>query len=255
MSISEFPEVIESSLSQSNADIFFTDCTTVQVRGSNFKNSNALLFADNLQDSWLWKSTNNTVLIKEFIVSYIATHLGLPVPRVLIAKKGTKIGLLHEWLGIEAIELKHISPKNLNRFSKKGIIDLLILEAFIGAIDRHGGNYLYSQNKLWGIDFENCFSKDELDSELQLYFNDLKDSSVSINSQIKAFTDLIKAKNILTNKDSIFLIIDKLPLDPHAIVNMKNQVNAIFDTLQANLLILDELIIKYFQRTIHHLPF
>jgi len=255
MSISEFPEVIESSLSKSNVDIFLTDYTTIQVRGSNFKNNQAIVFADNLDDSWMWKSTNNSVLIKEFLASYIATQLEVPVPRVLIAKKGNKIGLLHEWLGTEAIELKDLSPKDLARFSIEDVVDLLLLEALLGAIDRHGGNYLYSQNKLWGIDFENSFSSNEPDSELDLYFNTLKDSGVLINKQLKTFIDLIKAKNILLTKNSVLKMIDKLPLDPRAINNMKKQVEGIYNTLQANLLILDELVLAYFQRKTHYLPF
>ena len=252
MSLSEFPEVIESSLSQSNADIFLTDYTTIQVRGSNFKNNTALLFADNLSDHWLWKSTNTSVLVKEFLASYIASQLEVPVPRVLIAKKGTRIGLLHEWLGSEAIELKDLSTKDLNRFPLEEIIDLLLLEALLGAIDRHGGNYLYSQSKLWGIDFENSFNKSELDSELFLYFNNLKDSKTLINQQLKSFTDLIKAKNILNNIDPILKMIDKLPLDPRSIINMKSQVKDIYNALQANLLILDELLLNYFQRKTHY---
>jgi hypothetical protein len=251
MNLSEFPEVIESSFSHA-ADIFLTDYTTIQVRGSNFKNNEALIFADNLSDQWLWKSTNPTVLVKEFLASYIASQLKIPVPRVLIAKKGTRIGLLHEWLGSEAIELKDLSNKDLNRFPSEEIIDLLLLEALLGAIDRHGGNYLYSQSKLWGIDFENSFNKSELDSELLLYFNNLNDSKVLISQQLKTFTDLIKAKNILNNIDPILKVIDKLPLDPRAIINMKSQVKDIYNALQANLLILDELLLNYFQRKTHH---
>ncbi|MCK4847876.1 MAG: hypothetical protein KAT16_02500 [Candidatus Heimdallarchaeota archaeon] len=254
MSISEFPNVIENSLLQSDADITLTDYTTIQIRGSNFKNNKAIIFADNLHSRWLWKSTNTSTLIKEFLASYIASQLEVPVPRVLIAKKGTKIGLLHEWLGTEAIELKDLPPKDLNRFQLEDIIDLLLLEALLGAIDRHGGNYLYSQSKIWGIDFENSFSSDELDSELCLYFsfNNLKDSGVLINKQLKTFIDMIKTKNIVNNKDPILKMIDKLPLDPRAITNMKNQVKDIYNALQANLLILDELLHNYFQRKTHH---
>lgn len=254
MSISEFPEVIESSLSH-YADIILNDYTTVQIRGSNFKKNTAIIFVDNLHSRWLWKSTNTSTLIKEFLASYIASQLEVPVPRVLIAKKGTKIGLLHEWLGTEAIELKDLPSKDLNRFQLEDIIDLLLLEALFGAIDRHGGNYIYSRNKLWGVDFEKSFSSSELDSELGLYFNTLKDSKVLINKQLKTFTDLIKTKNILTTKESILKLIDGLPLDPRSINNMKSQAEDIYNTLQANLLILDELVLAYFQRKTHYLPF
>ncbi len=255
MSISEFPNVIESSLSHSNVDIILTDYTTIQIRGSNFKNNDGFIFADNLHDSWLWKSTKPSNFVKEFLASYIASQLEVSVPRVLIAKKGTKIGLLHEWLGSEAIELKDLSPKVLNRFPIEEVVDLLLLEALLGAIDRHGGNYLYSQNRLWGIDFENSFTTNELDSELCLYFNNLKESKTLISKQLKAFTNLINAKNVLNNIDPISVMIDKLPLDHRAIKNMKSQVKDIYNTLQANFLILDELILTYFQGKTHYLPF
>ncbi len=254
MSISEFPEVIENSLSQT-ADIILTDYTTIHVRGSNFENNAAVIFADNLHDSWLWKSVNPSVLIKEFLASYIAAQLEVPVPRVLIAKQGKKIGLLHQWLGAEAVELKNLSQRDLKKFPVDKIIDLLLFEAFLGAIDRHGGNYLYSQRKLWGIDFENSFTSDLLDSELSLYFDNLNESEVLIDHRIKSFTDLIKAKNILNNKTPILETIEKLPLDSRAINSMKSQVKDIFSTLQANLLILDEQILTYFQRKTHLLPF
>ena len=253
MSISEFPEVIENSLSQT-ADIILTNYTTIQIRGSNFKNSAAVVFADRSHNNWLWKSTNPSVLIKEFLASYIASQLEVPVPRVLIAKQGKKIGLLHQWLG-EAVELKDLNRKNLKQFPVDDIIDLLLFEAFLGAIDRHGGNYLYSQRRLWGIDFENSFTSDKLDSELNLYFDNLKETEVLINHKIKSFTDLIKAKNILNDKTLIFEIIDRLPLDSRAINSMKSQVEDIFNTLQANLLILEEQILAYFQRKTHFFPF
>ncbi|MHA1944799.1 MAG: hypothetical protein ACXADW_02280 [Candidatus Hodarchaeales archaeon] len=254
MSISEFPEVIENSLSQS-VDIFLTDYTTVQVRGSNFQNNIATIFADNLHESWIWKSVNPSVLIKEFLASYIASQLEVPVPKVLIAKKGKKIGLLHQFLGTEAVELKDLTQNDLKQFPVEEIIDLLLLEAFLGAIDRHGGNYLFSQNKLWGIDFENSFTTNELDSELFLYFNNLKQSETLIYDQIKSFSDMVKSKDLLNNKEPIFQTIERLPLDSRAINHMKRQVKDFFDTLQTNLLILDELILAYFQSNTHHLPF
>jgi hypothetical protein len=251
MSISEFPEVIENSLSQT-ADIILTDYTTIQLRGSNFKNNDAVIFADRSHNSWLWKSVNPSVLIKEFLASYIASQLEVPVPRVVIAKQGKKIGLLHQWLGAEAVELKNISKGDLNQFSMEEIFDLLLFEAFLGAIDRHGGNYLYSQRKLWGIDFGNSFTSDNLDSELSLYFDNLIESELLINQKIKSFTELVKAKNILNDKSLIFEIIDRLPLDYRAINSMKSQVEEIFNTLQANLLILEELLLSYFQKQTHY---
>ena len=254
MSISEFPEVIENPLSQT-ADIILTDYTTVQVRGSNFANNSALIFADNLHDQLLWKTVNPSVLIKEILASYIASQLKISVPRVLIAKQGNKIGLLHQWLGLEAVELKDLSKKDLNQYPVNEIFDLLLFEAFLGAIDRHGGNYLYSQRKLWGIDFENSFTSNNLDSELKLYFGNLAESKGLLDTKIKAFIEIIKAKNILNHKNIVFETIEKLPLDSRAINNMKNQVEDIFNTLQTNLLILDEQILAYFQRKTHQLPF
>jgi hypothetical protein len=254
MSISEFPEVIENSLSQT-ADIILTDYTTIQLRGSNFERNDAVVFADRSHNSWLWKSVNPSVLIKEFLASYIASKLEVPVPRVIIAKQGKKIGLLQQWLGAEAVELKDISKGDLNQFPMEEIFDLLLFEAFLGAIDRHGGNYLYSQRKLWGIDFEHSFTSDNLDSELKLYFNNLIESEFLINQKIKSFTDLIKAKNILNDKALIFKIIDRLPLDSRAINSMKSQVEEIFNTLQANLLILEEQILSYFQKKTNYHPF
>ena len=250
MSLSEFPEVIENSLSQT-ADIILTDYTAIQIRGSNFKNNAAIVFADRSHNNWLWKSANPSVLIKEFLASYIASQLDVPVPRVLIAKHGKKIGLLHQWLGTEAVELKNLSQREVKQFPAEDIFDLLLFEAFLGTIDRHGGNYLYSQRRLWGIDFENCFTSDLLDSELSIYFDNLKESEILINRKIKSFTDLIKAKNILNDKAIIFEIIDRLPLDSRAIKSMKSQVEDIFSILQANLLILEEQILAYFQKRTH----
>ncbi len=245
MAISEFPNAIENSLS-SHSGLALNNRSPVKLRGSNFKNTTYIYSNSTTDKKWLWKSVNTTSMIKEFLASYLASKLGVNVPRSILAQKGTQIGLLCEWLD-ESVELKDTTSSVLRKFPPKDVINLLLLEAWIGGSDRHSGNYLCVNDNLWAIDFERSFNTEPLDSELLLHFEWMQESKNQIKEELDLFKKLIMQKNVLQDESKVLNLIDNLPIDSRAKEALKIQVSIIFTSLHTNFEDLGTRIEKYFQ--------
>ena len=214
-------------------EVVLQSCFLKKIRGSNFKDQ-ALFFVDSNRGRWLWKELPLLSLISEYIVSILASKLGINVPRSLIAKRGHSIGILQEW--IESVEdLVSFSEDQTVSIKKDEIIDLFIFEAWIGALDRHGGNYVASsEGKLWGIDFEKCFSNDTQGSELGLYYpQTLLDSKEDLKKSIEKLDIQIHEKQILESHQ--FLNLVNIPEDPRAKEALQRHLSQIFELLKDNL--------------------
>ncbi|MHA2155856.1 MAG: hypothetical protein ACXABU_11000 [Candidatus Hodarchaeales archaeon] len=244
MAISEFPTPIKDSLSQFG-DVALNSRSPVNLRGSNFKKPSYIYSDSTKQKQWLWKRSNDTSIIREYIASYLAVKLGINVPRALLAKKGTQIGLLYEWLD-ESVELREIKTSQLKKCPSKDVVQLLLLEAWIGASDRHSGNYLMVKNNLWAIDLERSFDTDPLDSELSLYFDWLKESQSMIKEKVEEFKKQIEDQNILQDDFRIIEMIENLPIDSRAKVALKIQVKKMFTCLNSNFQVMSSRIDNYF---------
>ena len=246
MAISEFPTPIKDSLSQFG-DVALNTRSPVKLRGANFQNSSFLYSDSTTKKQWLWKRSNDSLIMREYLASYLASKLGVNVPRTLLAQKGTQIGLLHEWFD-ESIELRESNEKILSKCPPREVIQLLLLEAWIGASDRHSGNYLIAKNKIWAIDLERSFDTDPLDSELTLYFDWLKESQIILKERINDFKKQIEDQGILQDKSEIMKTIENLTIDPRAKLALKNQVENIFSFLHANFQDLSTRVEKFFQK-------
>ena len=202
-----------------------------EIRGSNFKDQ-ALFFIDSEQRQWLWKKLPLIPLIREFLASTLAAELGIPVPRTIIAKKGHSIGLIQEWVD---------SAKDLASFSddqpiltKTELLDLFVFEAWIGALDRHGGNYIAStEGKIWAIDFEDSFYETVQGSELCLYYPWIKDSKQDLKEAIEKLVLKITEKQLL-EKSKVFLNLTNILQDPRAKEALAHQVLQIVELLKKN---------------------
>ena len=245
MAISDFPEIIVNSLSSPDLELALNDFSTVQLRGSNFQ-QNALVFTNSLtNERWLWKTNDLNTIIKEYVISQIAQELGISVPKTYIARKGATIGLLHEWIN-DSTELKDTQSNLLDTCGKKNIIHLLLLEVLIGASDRHGGNYLFSKGKIYGIDFEKSFSEEYIDSELSLYFEWLKDSKETILQEIDNFKQKIINQEIIRKSTDLIQALDNFPIDERAKIAIETQIVNICSFLHTNLDKLPQKIHTYF---------
>lgn len=248
MAISDFPEIIEDSPSPFDGEVAIDDYSTVKLRGSNFQQDAYLFTNSSTEEQWLWKTSNLNTLLKEYLVSAIARKLEIHVPRTYFARKGSTLGLLHEWID-QSSELRDTPPKILKDCKKNDIIRLLLLESWVGASDRHGGNYLFSKGVLFGIDFEQSFSQEKFESELSLYFEWLKDSEDIILQEVSRFRQQIIDKEIINECLGIIRIIDQFPTHHRTKDAMVKQFSNICSSLNTNLDKLHERIHKYFHES------
>ncbi|MFX1285954.1 MAG: hypothetical protein ACFFB5_20090 [Promethearchaeota archaeon] len=237
MKIPEYLEIELYPIQQTEEDLVFQSYLLKQIRGSNFKD-NALFFIDNEQRHWLWKGLPLIPLIREYLASTLASELGIHVPRSIIAKKGHSIGLIQEWID-NATDLTSFS-NDYPLQTKTELLDLFVFEAWIGALDRHGGNYLAStEGKLWAIDFEDSFYETVQGSELCLYYPWIKDSKKELKKSIEKLVSKIKEKQLL-EKSKAFLNLDNILQDSRAKEALMNQVLEIVDLLEKNYAQLEE---------------
>ncbi|MHA1977597.1 MAG: hypothetical protein ACW98I_11890 [Candidatus Hodarchaeales archaeon] len=246
MAISEFPTPIKDSLSQFG-ELALNSRSPVKLRGTNFKNSTYLYSNSASKKQWLWKRSNDSLIMREYIASFLASKLGINVPRALLAQKRTQLGLLYEWLD-ESIELRESTSFILSKCPPKDVIQLLLLEAWIGASDRHSGNYLIAKDNIWAIDLERSFNNEPLDSELALYFEWLKESQKMVKEKVEDFKKQIKDQRILQEDSKIKITIENLPIDTRAKIAMKNQVEKMFTCLHINYQGMTTRIENYFQK-------
>lgn len=229
-----------------NSDITIQSALSTKIRGSNFQKKPATIFVDNEQGHWLWKDLTLSALTREYLVSFLASQLGLLVPRSLIVKKNHSLGLIQEWIS-NGKELHSSSKYQMNNNNKNKILDLIIFEVWIGALDRHGGNYLTHDGEVWAVDFEDSFAIKTRGSELCLYFPWIKESQDELRNAIKNFKANIISKRLL-NEDILFEQFSSLLKalkDPRAKIALRNQLSKMDDLLQENFLHLEALVNTY----------
>lgn len=247
MIVPDHSEIELYRVQQMETEVVLQSCFLKKIRGSNFKD-HALFFVDSNRDRWLWKELPLLSLISEYIVSILASRLGINIPRSIIAKKGHSIGILQEWM--ESVEdLVSFSDNQTNSIKKDEIINLFIFEAWIGALDRHGGNYVTSsEGKLWGIDFEKSFSNDTQGSELCLYYPQiLSDSKENLKISIEKLVIQINEKQVLESHQFLKLI--NIPKDPRAKEALQRHLSQIFDLLKDNLTQLEGTVNNYLEKS------
>ncbi|MFX0181532.1 MAG: hypothetical protein ACFE95_00520 [Candidatus Hodarchaeota archaeon] len=229
-----------------HTDIAIQSTLSMKIRGSNFHKKPATIFVDSNQNQWLWKDLTVSALTREYLVSFLASQLGLLIPRSLIAKKNHSLGLIQEWIS-NGKELYSSSKHQMNNTTKIKILNLIIFEAWIGALDRHGGNYLTYDGEVWAIDFEDSFATKTRGSELCLYFPWIKESQDDLNEAIQNFKSNITKKRLL--KEDIlfeqFSNLLKALKDPRAKIALRNQLSKMHDLLQENFLHLETLVNTY----------
>ncbi|MFX1538383.1 MAG: hypothetical protein ACFFDI_29685 [Promethearchaeota archaeon] len=221
-----------------------------EIRGSNFKDQ-ALFFVDSEQRHWLWKKLPLIPLIREYLASTLASELGIYVPRTIIAKKGHSIGLIQEWID-SAKELASFSNEE-PVLTKTELLDLFVFEAWIGALDRHGGNYLAStEGKLWAIDFEDSFYETVQGSELCLYYPWIRDSKKELKIAVKKLVKRITEKQLL-EKSKTFLNLFNILQDSRAKEALAHQILQIIELLENNFAHLDRTV-ELFLESSYSLP-
>ena len=218
-----------------------------KIRGSNFKDQ-ATFFIDSNHSSWLWKDLPLQSMVREYIVSFLAFELGIRVPRSIIAKRGHSIGLIQEWIDCE--DLTSFSNKQRALINKAELLDLFVFEAWIGALDRHGGNYLTScEGELWAIDYEKSFSDDNIQgSELCLYYPWIKDSKNELKISIEKLIIQINEKQLFEISDNL-LNLTNFPKDSRAREALARHLVQIFELLKNNLANLYEIVDAYLENS------
>ncbi|UCG01140.1 MAG: hypothetical protein JSW11_16170 [Candidatus Heimdallarchaeota archaeon] len=231
MKVPDHLEVELFPIQETGLDIVLQSSFSKEIRGSNFKNQ-ALFFVDSKQRIWLWKKIPIFALIREYLASILASELGILVPKSIIAKKGQSIGLIQEWVH---------SAKDLASFSedhptltRTELLDLFVFEAWIGALDRHGGNYLAStEGKIWAIDFEDSFYESVQGSELCLYYPWIKESKKGLEIAVQKLVEQITEKQLL-EKSKSFLELTNILQDSRAKEALTQQVLQIVELLKKN---------------------
>jgi hypothetical protein len=217
-----------------------------EIRGSNFKDQ-ALFFIDSEQRHWLWKKLPLIPLIREYLASVLAAELGIHVPRMIIAKKGHSIGLIQEW--VDSVKDLASFSKDQPILTKTELLDLLVFEAWIGALDRHGGNYLAStEGKIWAIDFEDSFYETVQGSELCLYYPWIKDSKKDLKEAVEKLVQKIRERQLL-EKSKTFLNLVNVVQDPRAKEALVHQVLQIVELLKKNFAQIDKTVEEFLENS------
>jgi len=197
---------------------------TISVRGTNY-NKKALFFTDTENNKWVWKKLSPRVLLTEYIISLLAQFLEIPIPQSILSKIGHCYGLLQFWIeGGEELQ------KSKNRIETK-LKELIVFEAWIGALDRHGANYLVTSDQIWAIDYEDSFSTKTMGSELLLYYPWL--GEMDFESEVRKIQSEIDKKKLISLKNKILKEFP-LPLDSRARIALMKFVDEIFTFLLKN---------------------
>ncbi len=247
LEVLEYPEIVLSQNLGKKTAIELQQMFHEEVRGTNFRNGHALIFSDSNENQWLWKKVDLTTLVNEFIVSFLASELEIRVPISLIAKRGHSLGLLQKWV-IDAVELSSYAKSQPKITNKEEILELIIFSAWIGANDRHASNHIYSDGKLYAIDFEDSFSGHIQGNELCLYFPWIKNSNIMEESLFR-MKNLIKDKKILQKLEN-FVELATLKEDNRARKAVKNQLMKILSLLNNNLINFEKVVENYIERSI-----
>ncbi|MFX0123861.1 MAG: hypothetical protein ACFFAE_09505 [Candidatus Hodarchaeota archaeon] len=252
MKIPNHLEIELFPVQETGLDIVFQSSFSKEIKGSNFKDQ-ALFFIDSEQRHWLWKKLPLIPLIREYLASILASELGIRVPRSILAKKGHSIGLIQEWVD-SAKDLASFS-KGQPILTKTELLDLFVFEAWIGALDRHGGNYLAStEGKLWAIDFEDSFYETVQGSELCLYYPWIKDSKEELKKAAKKLVLKISEKQVLEKNKKFFDLVNILQ-DLRAKEALTHQIRQIIELLEKNFAQIDKTVEYFLERSSSLPPF
>ncbi|MFX1516977.1 MAG: hypothetical protein ACFFC6_11740 [Promethearchaeota archaeon] len=246
MKIPEHREIELFPTSEVGLDIVLQSSFSKEIRGSNFKDQ-ALFFIDSEQRHWLWKKLPLIPLIREYLASILASELGIRVPRMVIAKKGHSIGLIQEWVDC-AKDLASFSSNQPN-LTRTELLELFVFEAWIGALDRHGGNYLASnEGKIWAIDFEDSFYETVQGSELCLYYPWIKESKKDLKEAIENLVHKITEKQLL-ERSKTFLDLTNILQDPRAKEALAHQILEIVELLKKNFTQIDKTVEEFLENS------
>jgi hypothetical protein len=246
LEVLNYPEVVLSLDHSAESAVELQNVFLKNIRGSNFKDGQATIFSDKNECLWFWKDTRFSTLIHEIIISFLAKELNICVPKSMIGKKGHSLGLIQEWIN-NAVELSYYKSSQPNVKNKDNILDLIIFMAWIGANDRHGGNYLFSDGKIYAIDFEDSFSTEIHGTELCLYFPWIN-SSTRIQKSITRIRDCIKERNLIQKVESLNDIIN-LKEDNRAKEALKRQIFKICMLLRHNYYHLERIVENYIENS------
>ncbi len=231
MKVPDHLEIELFPIQETGLDLIFQSSFSKEIRGSNFKDQ-ALFLIDSKHRRWLWKKLPLVPLIREYLAATLAAELGIHVPRSIIAKKGHSIGLIQEWVD-SAKDLASLS-NDQPTLTTTELLDLFVFEAWIGALDRHGGNYLASsEGKLWAIDFEDSFYESVQGSELCIYYPWIKDSKTELKKAVEKLINQITEKQLL-EKSKTFLNLGNILQDARAKEALTHQVLLIVELLEKN---------------------
>ena len=244
LEVLEYPEIVLSLNHGRDSTLELQNVFLGEIRGTNYQEDYALIFTDSNECRWLWKKVSKTTLLNEFIVSFLAQELGISVPTSLIAKRGNSLGLLQKWMK-DAVELSSYTNSQPNRINKEEIMDLVIFSAWIGANDRHASNHLYSDGRLYAIDFEDSFSVNINGNELCLYFPFIKYSNRKKESLFRIKSLIMKKK--LLNKLENFGENISFKEDIRAKKALKDQLKRIHSFLSNNFNNLEVVVDNYIE--------
>lgn len=238
-------DLTESRLySLTEEEIIIQRTLSKKIRGHNFTREASILIDIN-QQAWLWKQLPIPGMVREYVTSVLAMELGVSIPKSIIAKRNSSIGLIQEWLD-DVLELHQSNDIQIT--DKNRIVDLFLFEAWIGAFDRHGGNYLTNnKGELWAIDFEDSYTSPVHGSELCLYFPWMKNSPELIHHGIVKLRQFILEKQLLKEITffSRFSKLFDISKDPRGKVAIKTQLLEIYELLTQNFLDLDRIVENY----------
>ena len=87
MNITDPLEIELYPIQPTESEVELQSSISKKIRGSNFEEQ-ATIFIDKDQSFWLWKKLRLSSLVREYIASYLASQLGIRVPRSIVARKG-----------------------------------------------------------------------------------------------------------------------------------------------------------------------
>lgn len=247
LDVLKYPEIVLSLENSAESAVELQDAFLKDIRGTNFKEGHSVIFTDKNKKLFLWKKTQYSSLIHEIIASFLAKELGISVPNSMIGKKGHSLGLIQQWIN-NAVELSCYSSSEPYLKNKDDILNLIIFLAWIGANDRHGGNFLYSEGEIYAIDFEESFSTDINGTELCLYFPWIN-SSTSIHELIIRIKKKIEERNLIQKLERLNDTIN-LKEEYRAKDALQKQISKICVLLRQNFYHLERIVANYVEKSV-----
>ncbi|NHJ02701.1 MAG: hypothetical protein EAX86_11230 [Candidatus Heimdallarchaeota archaeon] len=245
MEVPALPKIVLSPNLEETSRFELQSIFNKSIRGSNFK-SQANLFKDTDNQIYIWKKLRFNSLVNEYVVSYLANAFGIKVPRSYIGFTGHSFGLIQEWIA-DATELSHFDLSE-PKIRETDLYKLIVFLAWIGAKDRHGGNYLIkAEGDFYAIDFEECFTSSTNGSEICLYFPSILQYREKLIRAIQKLEREITITKLEQIKQNLTQLIH-LPDDERAQRALRQRIGQIFELLFNNLrnldIVVDEFMVK-----------